>query len=630
VGKAIPLSGKSYTVCGVMPAGFVYPGSLSELWLPYPLTDRGRRGNHYLQVLARLAPGAALDQARADMAVIARGLTQAYPDTNASRGVLIRPLRENLVGNLRATAIVLGLAVAFILLIGCANVANLLLARAAGRRGEIAVRMAMGANRARLVRQLFTETLVLAVAGGLAGLALAVAGMDILASLMQEQTRALFVIRLDREVLAFAAAASLLSALVFGLAPALQSSRGDLSGVLKEGAARFTVLRSRAKRALVVAEVGLSVVLLVGAGLLLHSLSRLGEVQVGFDPNPLLTMKVALPEAKYSDPASEIRFYERLLEELKSVPGVVSAAAANYLPFDSNNSNGDFDIVGHPPFPRGLGPVTEHHVITPGYFATLGIPVTRGRGLTSADRALPLVAMINETFARKVFERENPIGQRIKMGDDIFDIVGVAADVRRFGKTRSPVLEAYFPLAQRAGSTMSVVVRAAGDPRALASAVRARVRSVDPTQAVFAVETMREIVADSESEHRLRAVLLTVFATLALLLASLGIYGVMAYHVSQRTQEMGIRMALGARSEQIVGMVVREGMLLCAVGLVVGVAGALAASSLLRTLVFGVEITDLASYVGTAVLLGAVALLACWLPARRATRVDPVSALRSF
>jgi putative ABC transport system permease protein len=629
VGRSISLSGKSYTVVGVMPAAFVFPGALSDLWIPHPLTERGNRGSHYLTVLGRLAPGATLEQARADLALIAQRLAEAYPDTNTNRGVLIRPLREHLVGNLRPTAIVLGLAVAFILLIGCANVANLLLARATGRRGEIAVRMALGASRGRLLGQLFTESLVLAAAGGVAGLAIALGGMAALAALLQEQTRALFVMRLDGQVLAFAAGASLISALVFGAVPALQSSRADLSGVLKEGGARATAVRSRGKRALVVVEVGLSVVLLVGAGLLLHSLARLGRLSIGFDPDPLLTLKVALPAAKYGKAENEARFYRRLIEELAAVPGVVSSAAANFIPLDTRNTNGNFEIVGHPPWPPGRGPVTEFHVVSPDYFATLGIAVTRGRAFTSGDRAgAPLVAMVNETFVRNFFGTDNPLGRRLKVGEESFDIVGVAADVRRFGKMRAAVPEAYFPLWQHGSGSMTVVVRAAVAPGTLAGAVRAKVAAIDPTQAIFAVRTMREIVDDSESEHRVRAVLLSLFAGLALLLASLGIYGVMAYHVSQRTQEVGIRMALGARAGQIVAMVVREGMWLCAIGLVLGTLGAILASRLLRTLVFGIETTDVASYLGTAALLALVALFACWLPARRATRVAPVAALR--
>jgi putative ABC transport system permease protein len=631
VGKSIELSGRSYTVVGIMPPGFLFPGMTAEAWFPLPLEKKLPRGSHYLAVLARLRPGVPLEGARADLEAIAGRLAAAYPDTNTNRTVSMLPLREDFSSGLRSTAFLLAMAVGLVLLIGCANVANLLLARASGRRAEIALRVSLGARRGHIVRQLLTESLVLALAGAGLGLLLALWGTDALEAALPGRARALFTIHLDLQVMAFAAGLGVASALIFGLAPALEASRPDLSAILKEGAARATAVRGRWKRALVVAEVGLSVLLVVGAGLLLRSLHRLGEVSLGFPTERLLTLRIALPEASYPDERSNSAFYDRLLAAVAALPGVASAGVVDDLPLASENSNGSFEIVGRPPWPRGQEPITEYLSASPGYFATLGVPLLRGRGFTAADTAASApVVLVSETFARRFFPGGNAVGQRLKLWGNPCEIVGVLADVRRRGQHREPLPETYLPLPQRPRGTMSLVVRTHGDPQALAGAVRAQVQAVDPKQAVFAVRTMEEMLAESVSLRRFQALLLSLFAGIALLLASLGIYGVMAYHVSQRTQEMGIRMALGAPVERIRAMVVREGMLLCGLGLVLGAAGAVAASRLLGTLVFGVGPLDPPSYLAAAALLLAVGLLASWLPARRATRVDPVNALRAF
>jgi putative ABC transport system permease protein len=630
VGKKLDLSGASYTVVGVMPPASGFPGRPAEVWFPFVPRMADQRGSHYLATYGRLRPGVTLEQARADLDLIAQRLATSYPSTNTGRGVLIKLLREDLVGGLRPMTIMLALAVAFVLLIGCANIANLLLARATGRRGEIAVRVALGASRGQLVRQLLTESLLLVAVGGALGLVIAMWGVDALQAVIQVD-RGLFAIHLDGRVLAFAASVAIFSAFLFGLVPALAASRPDLSGVLKESAARSTAARGLGKRALVVAEVALSVMLLVGAGLLMRSLSRVNDIPVGFNPDRLLTLQIALPESRYPDDAAVATFHQRLLERVSALPGVVSAGAVNFLPLSQRNTNGDFQIVGRPPSPPGQDAITEYLQASPRYFATMGMSLLHGRGLTDADRAgTPLVVVINDTLARRYFPAASPLGQRLKLGGKIHEIVGVVADVRRWSKTSSPVPESYLSLWQNASSTMSLAVRAASDPLALAAAVRAAVQSIDRSQAIFDLQTMDEIISDSVAIRRIQAFLLTLFAALALLLATLGIYGVMAYQVSQRTQEMGIRLALGARAGQIQRLVVREGMRLCALGLVLGALGAAALSSGLRTLVFGVELVDIPTYALVATLLATVGLLASWLPARKATRVEPTIALRTY
>src|SRR5262249_26839624 len=447
---------------------------------------------------------------------------------------------------------------------------------------------------------------------------------------MPAETRSLFPITIDAHVLGFAAGVALLSAFIFGLVPAFQSSRADLAAAVKEGSARATAPRSRFKKTLVVCEVAMSVVLLVGSGLLIRSLARFNDVSLGFDPERLLTMKVALPQVRYPKPTDMASFHERVLERLDGLPGVASAAAVNFTPLANENWNGSFEIAGRPKFEPGKQPVTEYLIASPDYFKTIGVPVTRGRGFTRADRdGAPEVCIVNETFVRRYLPDVDPLQQRLVFDRDPIQIVGVVADTRRWGKTRDPVPETFFPAWQGATDTMSIVVRTKGEPMALAAAVRAQVHAVDPGQAVYAVKSMETIIFEAASLRWFETMLFTLFGAIALVLASLGIYGVMTYHVTQRSQEMGIRMALGARAGQIQAMVVREGMTLCAIGLAIGLAGVIALWSLLDSLVFGVGTHDVVSYLAAGAVLAGVALAACWLPARRATRVDPIAALRS-
>ena len=634
VGRPIELGGQSYTVVGVMPDGFRTPGSAADLWVPHPLLKKRGRGSHYLNVMARLRPGATLDGANADMEAISAQLQQEYPDTNSKRTIKMTPLRELYVERMRAGVWVLGVAVVFVLLIGCANVANLILARASGRSGEIAVRMALGANRTRIVAQLLIESLVLGLVGGALGALVAVWGVDALQSGIPPEIRRLFPFRLDPTVLAFALIASVTSAILFGLAPALQSSRADLSGALRDGANRTTG-RSLLKRVLVVSEVALSVLLLIGAGLLLRSLSRLQDVPLGFFPKNMLTLSISLPQTRYPDDAAVSAFYDRLLPRVEALPGVVSAGVVNFLPLANNNMNGDFNIVGRPPAKPGEAPITEYMLASPGYFRTLGVRLLKGRLLSPSDRTgTPEVALVNETFVRRHLGETDPLGVHLDFGDGKpVQIVGVISDVRRFGFARDTVPETFFPAAQNITQTMTLAVRTQGDPAAIAGAVRAAVAATDPAQAVFSIKTMEQLVDEYLAAKRFQTFLLLLFAGVALVLASLGIYGVMAYHVGQRTQEMGIRMALGARAGQIQVMVVREGMALAAlglgIGLVLAIVLALGLSRSIETVLFQVPAADLPSYIVAAAVLASVALLACWLPARRATRVDPMKALRS-
>jgi predicted permease len=630
VGKNIDLGGQSYTVAGVMPDGFRAPGSPAELWVPHPLLKKKPRDTHYLNVLARLRPGATLEAARANMEAIAAQLAEAYPASNAKRTIKITPLRELFVDRMRTGVWVLGVAVVFVLLIGCANVANLLLARASSRRGEIAVRMALGANRARIIRQLLTESLVLGLVGGVLGALVATWGIDVLQAGVPPEIRPLFPFRIDGQVLAFTLIASIASAFLFGLAPALQSSRADLSGALRDGSNRTTG-KSRLKKVLVVAEVALSVMLLIGAGLLIRSLARLGDVPLGFSPHNMLTLQMALPQARYADDKAQAAFYERLVSRVQAIPGVASAGVVNHLPLARNNINGGFYIQGRPPFPPGEEPITELMLASPDYFRTLGVRLLKGRLLADTDRmGTPAVAVVNETFVKRYLGQTDPIGVPIDFGDgQVNEIVGVISDVRRFGLAREPAPETYFAAWQGVSQPMSLAIRTKGDPAAVAGAVRAAVAATDPLQAVFSVKTMEQIVAESLAMRRFQTFLLLVFAGVALVLASLGIYGVMAYHVGQRRQEMGIRMALGARSGQLQGMVVGEGMQLAGIGLVIGIALAAALARLIESMLFQVGAMDVPSYALSALLLAGVALLACWLPARRATRIDPMNALRS-
>jgi len=638
VGKEIPLNGENYTVIGVMPPDFRFPSRQTELWVPLVIPPDlvDSRDNHWMFTLARLKPDVGFEQAREQMVSIAKRLERQYPDAQAGRSVFLIPLQEETVQNVRPALRALMFAVGFVLLIACANVANLLLARATSRRREIAVRTALGAGRLRLVRQLLTESLLLALAGGAIGLALAKWGVEALLVLAGNFLPRANEVGLDWRVAAFTAALSLMTGLFFGLIPALQSSRVELQSALKEGSgagggAQTNLLRG----ALVVVEVAATLVLLIGAGLLIKSFIRLYETDLGFKAENVLTMSLALPKAKYPDAQATAIFYQTLLERVGSLPGARSAGVINYLPLQQSGFNGDITIEGQGPYEPGRAPWAEFRAISPDYFRTMSVPLISGRFYTAQDQSNSTpVVIVNQTLARRYLSGQDPIGKRIRViGNDWRTVVGVVGDVRQSGVTQAARAEVFVPITQAVYTpltqTMSLAVRADAEPEALVSAVRNAVRGIDPAQPVFNIKTMEAVVADSVSDRRLNMLLLGIFASVALTLSVIGIYSVMSYTVSQHTREIGIRMALGARPTDVLKLVVGQGMSLTLVGVGLGVAGAFGLTRLMATLLYGVTATDPLTFAVVSALLMVVALLACCVPARRATKVDPMVALRT-
>jgi putative ABC transport system permease protein len=638
VGKDVLLNGESYTVVGVMPPEFRFPSRLIEVWVPLviPPDQVNNRGNHWMFTLARLKPEAGFEQAREQMGVIAKRIEQQYPDSQAGRSVFLIPLQEETVQGIRPALRALMFAVGFVLLIACANVANLLLARATSRRREIAVRTALGAGRLRLVRQLLTESLLLAAAGGALGLAMAKWGVEALLVMAQNFLPRSNEVGLDWRVATFTAALSLLTGVFFGLIPALQSSRVDLQSALKDGAgagggAQTNWLRS----ALVVMEVAATLVLLIGAGLLIKSFIRLYETDLGFKAEKVLTMSLALPLAKYPDVQAAAAFHQKLVDRVASLPGARAAGVINYLPLQQWGFNGGIAIDGQGPYEPGRGPLAEFRAISPDYFRTMGVPLISGRSFTPQDQSNSApVVIVNQALAQRYLSGQDPIGKRIRsVGNNWRTVVGVVGDVRQSGVTQLARAEVFVPVTQAIWTsltqTMSLAVRAEAEPGALISAVRNAVKEIDPAQPVFNVKTMEAVVADSVSDRRLNMLLLGIFATVALTLAVTGIYSVMSYTVSQSTREIGVRMALGARPMDVLKLVAGQGMSLTFAGVVLGVAGAFGLTRLMATLLYGVTATDPLTFAIVSALLVIVALLACLLPARRATKVDPMVALRN-
>jgi putative ABC transport system permease protein len=641
VGQQISLNNQSYTVIGVMPPEFVFPAGISELWVPMAFTKAAseRRSAHYLYTRARLKPGVSMEQAQAEMDTIAARLRQQYPDTNTDRGIRLVSLHEETVRQLKPALLVLLGAVGFVLLIACANVANLMLARATARHKEIAIRTALGASRWRVVRQLLTESLLLSLAGGLCGLLLALWGIDLLKGGVPSQmisfTYGWNQIGLDARVLTFTLAISILTGMLFGLIPALQVSKPDLNEGLKEGDRGSTGTRNRARSLLVVSEVALALILLVGAGLMMKSFVRLLEVRPGFDPENVLTASLSLPRARYDNTQKAADFVAQLEQQVAGQPGVKAVGAVNLLPMAGSGATTSFVVEGQAAPMRGQEPEANYRVVTPSYFGALGIPVARGRAFNEHDRAkeagAPGVAIINETMVRLFFQNEDPLGRRLLDSEGRnppVEIVGVVGDIKHFGLDDKPEAYLYLPHAQVGGNFMTLVVRTERDPSAMTAALRREVLTLDKDQPVFDVKTMEQRLADTGAQKRLTMWLLGVMASVALVLAAVGIYGVIAYSVTQRTHEIGIRMALGAQRGDIIRLVVKQGMLMAVVGVLVGLAASFYVTRVMSGLLFGVSATDPATFAGVALLLAAVALVACLIPARRATRVDPMVALR--
>ena len=659
IGKTVHLDDDPITIIGVMPRGFRHPvesgASPMELWAPIALDNPdtnfvNTRGARLFDLIGRMQPGATLDQTRAQLAGLTMRLGRDYPTAypaNLGWQADVVPLAERVVGNARPALLVLLGAVGFVLLIGCSNVANLLLARATTRDREIAIRTALGGSRMRLVRQLLTESLVLATVGGLLGLLLAVWGTSALGHLAAQYLPRARDIGIDTTVLAFTAFLILLTGVGFGLIPALQASRPDLQAALKDAGRTATggAPRTRVRGALVVIEVAVALVLLAGAGLLLRSFQRLISVEPGFNPEHLLTMQVWLPvqndpeKGRYFTNEQKRAFFSRAQEAVQRTSGVRDAALVSRLVFgdarQSFGGRGDvrFEIEGRPTPSGQLQPISDLRFVTPNYFSTMEIPLLRGRSLSAVtDSSGPKEVVLNRTLAEKYWPGENPIGRRIQVfgpQGPWVNIVGIVGDVRQVAPETPPREEMFLSSQLFPGQQMSFVVRTVGPPEQLGAAVIRAIREADAEQPVFGVKPMEQVIADASAERRFSLLLLTLFAGIALVLSAIGIYGVMAYTTTQRRHEIGIRVALGAGARDVLGLVVGQGMRLVAIGLAIGLFGAWMLSRVLSAQLFGVTARDPLTYVTVATLLGAVALTASYLPARRALRVDPMTALRS-
>jgi len=633
VGSTLTLNGEPYTVVGIMPPGFRFTSA--ELYAPIAFTaeELARRGSHYNDVVGRLAPGVSMKQARSEMDTIASRLRQQYPGSNNGWGVVIGDLREVSVRDVRPALFALTGAVGFVLLIACANVANLLLARAAERRKEIAIRTALGAGRGRLVRQLLTESLLLAGLGGGLGLLIALWGTDLLVRVSPGSIPRSSEIHIDGPVLGFTLGVSLLAGLVFGLLPAIQISRSNLHETLKEGG-RTSDASSRhlARNLLVVSEVALALVLLICASLMIKSFRKLVSVDPGFNPAGLLTMELALPRSKYAEPEKQRAFLDCTLARIEALPGVDSAAAVTSAPLTGNDLIYSFQIDGMPAPSSGVNPSANYYGVSHDYFRAMSIPLRKGRLFTASDsESSARVAIVDETFVRRFSPDQDPIGKMLAIGNDSSvkrEIVGIVGAVNQYALELGAPAAMYEPLEQQPSRFMALMVRGGADPSALAPSVRGAVSAVDNQQAVFAVRTMEQVISESIAPRRLTVFLLSIFAALAMALAAVGLYGVISYSVTQRTHEMGIRMALGARGEDVLRLVLGQGLTLTMTGVVIGLMGALAATRLLASLLFSVSTTDPLVFGGIAGLQAGVAFMASYFPARRAMKVDPMVALR--
>ena len=639
LGKLVSLDNTMYTVVGVMPPAFDFPIAPIhyDVWIPlvWTPTNVKQRGNHWMSVVGRLKPGVDSAAATAQMATIAQRIARDFPNEQKDRGIQINSLNGVVVGRVRTPLLMLLGAVGLVLLIACANVANLLLARASGRRREVAIRTALGAERGRLVRQFLTESVLLAAAGGLLGLAVAHWGLaGILAYAATALPRAAG-IHLNGAVLAFVAGVSLLTGIGFGLVPALRASQSDLREDLSESAGRTGTGRKhhRTLRGLIVAEMALSLVLLVGAGLLIRGFIALMSTDPGLRPDHVLTFHVAAPAGRLPDSVRYVQFYGPVLQRLRGLPGVGDVAATTIIPIQNFGVNGNFQIVGRPEeTDLGKQPFAEYRVVSSNYFRTMGIAMVRGREFTDQDAAgAPLVAIVNDEFVRRYFPNEDPIGKQIfAWNDKPSTIVGVARSVRQMSLDQAPRTELYVAAPQAPGNLFDVsyALRTQANPESLMPSVRAALRDIAPDQPIFLVKTMNDVISDSLQSRKLTLSLLAIFASLALLLSAAGVYGVMSYAVSQRQREIGIRMALGARASNVARMILSEAGTLAAIGLAIGLVAAALLTRVLSSMLYGVGAHDPVTFVAVALLLVGVALAASLVPALRAARVDPLRAMR--
>jgi putative ABC transport system permease protein len=654
--QSMTLNGRPYTVIGVMPLDFRF-SPRTELWVPVgQLSDwpslKVRDDHPGLRAVARLKAGVTLEQARVELDAIAANLEQEYPDSNKNIGARIVPLLENYVRDVRSALWILLGAVGLVLLIACANVANLMLVRAATRQREMAVRLALGASRWRVVRQLLTESLLLAVAGGTLGLLIAQWGVDLILSFSADSIPRTGEIALDHRVLAFTLVTSVLTGIIFGLAPALQSGRTDVQEALKETSRSTTGGRHQLRQFLVVAEVSLTLVLLISAGLLIRSFYRLQQVNPGFVEEHALSFRVQLPVEKYPGEQQWLSFYQQVMEKLRALPGVKEVSVTSRVPMDENDWQSGFRVVGEPPPPPGQGPSMEVSIVSPDYFRAMGIPLLRGRYFTEQDnrsnlseeklrnldlgqrlRAGLKTIIVDEEFARRHWPGQDPVGKQILWGrgpnDPQVTVVGVVGRVKLYSPNEpAGFVQGYFPLLEMPDNGMSFVIKTALDPEQIVAAARQQVQAVDANQPIYDIKTLTQRRAESIAPQRFNLLLLGLFAAVALVLAIVGIYGVMSYAVTQRTHEIGLRMALGAQSRDVLKLVVGQTMKLALVGVALGLLGAFALTRFMSVLLFGVTATDPITFAAVSVLLAGVALGASFVPALRAAKVDPMVALR--
>ena len=637
--RDILLNGEKHTVIGVMPAGFQFFGSDVRLWVPAAFTPQqlANRGGHYLKVVARMKPGVTLDQANADLAAVMARVTKDHPGEtmDGKLGAFAVSLREEWAGDVSSSLAVLLVAVAFVLLIACANVAGLLLARAVARRREIALRIALGAGRPRVIRQLLTESLLLASIAGVLGSFLAYWSFAFLQKLVPEQMALLTTLTLDTRILFFTLLISLATGVIFGLVPALQSANVDLNEALKQST-RVTST-GRLRSGLIVGEVALSLILLISAGLLIQTLFQLFNQYSVLQPEQVLTLRTVLPRTKYDEPQKRDAFYQQVLDRVEHLPGVVAAGYTTSVPLSWKGGTSGFMPEGIASPISGLSYDANHREVSANYLQTMNIPLRAGRYFDKSDNETSMrVAIINETMARQYWPGQNAIGRRFNIGDpndgEWMEIVGIVADVRQMGLDEPVKAEMYMPYQQVTDWQFFIprdlAIRTTGDPMSIVGSVRQIVREVDPDQPISNTATMSEVLGEEAAQRRTGMIMLAAFAGLALLLASLGIYGVLAYFVTQHTNEIGVRIALGASSRNILGLVLKKGMGLTLLGVVIGLVASFALTRLMSSLLFGVNAFDPLTFIVVPLLLATVALLACWIPARRATKVDPMIALR--
>jgi len=630
IGKSLTLSGRSYTIIGILPPN---PGTLlatRDLFTPLSLDGtKVTRGTHFMNVIGKLKRGVTIAQGQADLNTVAENYRKQNSTTH---GISVTSLQEVIVGDSKSVILILFGAVGFVLLIACANVANLLLARAASRQKEIALRSAIGAGRTRILRQLLTESVLLSSIGGICGIALAFASLRFLVKLSPGNIPRVSEIGLDARVILFTVLLSVVTGIVFGIVPSLQASRSGLSEALKgSGRSSAAGFSGGVRGVLIVAEIALTLILLIGAGLLIKSFMRLTSLNPGFNPENVLAMSITLPQSRYGEEPQQAAFYNDVLSRTRALPGVQYAGVINNLPLGGGGTNGGFEVEGRT-FPQGQEPISEKYVTSPGYFQAMGISLLKGRFFTEADAkgTLPVV-IINQSLAKQIWPDEEPLGKRIKIGwlnEDWQEVVGIVNDTKHESLEAKNTMETYTPYRQASVSGLTLVVRTASVPISMVGAVKSQILAVDKDQPVYNIQTLEQVMSESLAPRRFNMFLLAIFAAIALILAAVGIYGVMAYSVNQRTQEIGIRMALGAQSADVLRLIVGQGMVLAAIGVGVGLIAALLLTRVIASLLFGVTATDLSTFSIISVILVFVAFVACYLPGRRATKVDPMVALR--